>query len=51
MIAIILINAVLSGAVLAGLAIVLSRPRDLQANWAYAEPARSDAELEFDRAA
>ncbi len=51
MTAIILINVLLSGAVLAGLAIVMSRPRELQADWAHAEPARSDAELEFDRAA
>lgn len=51
MTAIILINVLLSGAVLAGLAIVMSRPRELQAHWAYVVAARSDAELEFDRAA
>jgi hypothetical protein len=51
MTAIILINLLLSGAVLCGLAFVMSRLRDLRADWIKVEPASSDDARELDRAA
>ena len=51
MTAIILINVLLAGAALAGLAFVMSRPRNLQTTSAEAEPTSSETDGELEQAA